>query len=197
MPPRSQDERSRATRAALLAAARRLFAERGYADVPTDEIVAAASLTRGALYHHFADKRALFEGVFLELEAEITAEIAAAGSTGTGWPATTATLSTFLDLCLRPEVVQIALTDAPAVLGWARWREIEAEHGLRLIVDQLQRLADAGELAEGPVELLARLALSATVEAALVIAHAADPAAARARAEIALLTLLSGLIPRS
>src|SRR6266702_4518096 len=194
MPPRSQDERSRATRAALLAAARRLFAERGYADVPTDEIVAAASLTRGALYHHFADKRALFEGVFLELEAEITAEIAAAGSTGTGWPATTATLSTFLDLCLRPEVVQIALTDAPAVLGWARWREIEAEHGLRLIVDQLQRLADAGELAEGPVELLARLALSATVEAALVIAHAADPAAARARAEIALLTLLSGLI---
>jgi AcrR family transcriptional regulator len=180
-----------------MAAARRLFAERGYADVPTDEIVAAASLTRGALYHHFADKRALFESVFLELEAEITAEIAAAGSSGTGWPAITAALSTFLDLCLRPEVVQIALTDAPAVLGWARWREIEAEHGLRLIVDQLQGLADAGELAGGPVELLAQLALSATVEAALVIAHAADPAAARARAEIALLTLLSGLIPRS
>jgi AcrR family transcriptional regulator len=195
MRPRSQDERSRATRAALIAAARQLFAERGYADVPADEIVAAAGVTRGALYHHFADKRALFEALFREMEVGITAEIrAAAESAEPGWPAIGSALSVFLDICLRPEVVQIMLTDAPAALGWAKWREIEAEHGLGLVIDQLQSLADAGQLSVGSVPLLAQLTLSAVIEAALVIAHAEDRTAARAEAEPALLALLSGLV---
>lgn len=195
MRPRSQDERSRATRAALIAAARQLFAERGYADVPADEIVAAAGVTRGALYHHFADKRALFEALFREMEAEITEEIAAAAAAAEpGWPSIGAALSVFLDICLRPEVVQIMLTDAPAALGWAKWREIESEYGLGLTIDQLQGLADTGQVAGGSVRLLAQLALSAVIEAALVIAHSDDPAAARAEAEPALLALLSGLV---
>ena len=195
MRPRSQNERSRATRTALIAAARRLFAERGYTEVPADEIVAAAGVTRGALYHHFADKRALFEALFREMEVEITAEIAAAAdSAEPGWPAVGAALSVFLDICLRPEVVQIMLTDAPAALGWAKWREIESEYGLGLTVDQFQGLADAGLLSGGSVRLVAQLALSAVIEAALVIAHSDDPSAARAEAEPALLALLSGLI---
>lgn len=195
MRPRSQDERSRATRAALIAAARRLFAERGYADVPADEIVAAAGVTRGALYHHFADKRALFEAMFRDMEVEITAEIAAAArSAEPGWPAIGASLSVFLDICLRPEVVQIMLTDAPAALGWAKWREIESEYGLGLTIEQFQALADTGQMAGGSVPLLAQLALSAVIEAALVIAHSEDGAAARAEAEQALLAMLSGLV---
>lgn len=178
-----------------MAAARALFADRGYADVPADEIVTAAGVTRGALYHHFADKRALFEAVFLDMEVGITAEIAAAADAAEpGWPAVAASLGAFLDICVRGEVVQIMLTDAPAALGWARWREIETEHGLGLVVTRLQALADAGELTTASVPLVAQLALSAVIEAALVIAHADDRAAARADAEIALLALLSGLV---
>jgi AcrR family transcriptional regulator len=201
MPARSQKERTRATQQALLDTARRLFAERGYAHVPADEIVAAAGVTRGALYHHFDDKQALFEAVFEQLEGEIAAEIAAAimaataQAGGGGWPAVAAGLSQFLDLCERPEVQQIGLTDAPAVLGWAKWREIETRHGLGLIVDLLHSLAATGDLTTtAPVPVLAQLALSAVIEAALLIAHAADPVAARADAQAALLTLLSGMI---
>jgi AcrR family transcriptional regulator len=196
MPRRSQQERTRATRQALLDTARRLFAERGYAHVPADEIVAAAGVTRGALYHHFDDKPALFEAVFEQLEGEIAAAITAAtAQAGGGWPAVAAGLSQFLDLCERPEIRQIALTDAPAVLGWAKWREIETRHGLGLIVDLLRSLAATGNLTStAPVPVLAQLALSAVIEAALLIAHAADPVAARADAQAALLTLLAGMI---
>lgn len=193
-PRRSQADRSRSTRAALVETARRLFAERGYANVPADEIVSAAGVTRGALYHHFADKQALFLAAFEELETELSAEVkAAVDAAPDHWTGMVAALSRFLDACQRPEVVRIALTDAPAVLGWQRWREIEARHGLGLITEQLDTAAKNGLLVAAPVPALAQLVLSAVIEAALLIAHAADPAAARAEAEQALLVLLSGL----
>jgi AcrR family transcriptional regulator len=195
MPRRSQQERSRATRAALVTTARRLFAERGYAHVPAEEIVAAAGITRGALYHHFADKQQLFCAVFEELEDEVTAEIAAAIAAAPDRPTGMVLgLGRFLDVCQRPEVTQIALTDAPAVLGWQTWRAIEARHGLGVITQGLQAAAQEGLLVDAPVPVLAQLVLSAVIEAALLIAHAADPAAARADAEQALLALLSGMV---
>jgi AcrR family transcriptional regulator len=193
-PRRSQADRSRSTRAALVETARGLFAERGYANVPADEIVSAAGVTRGALYHHFADKQALFLEVFEELETELSAEVkAAVDAAPDHWTGMVAALSRFLDACQRPEVVRIALTDAPAVLGWQRWREVEARHGLGLITEQLDVAVTNGLLVAAPVPALAQLVLSAVIEAALLIAHAADPAAARAEAEQALLVLLSGL----
>ncbi len=195
MPRRSQQERSRTTRAALVSTARRLFAERGYAHVPAAEIVGAAGVTRGALYHHFADKHQLFRAVFEELEAEVTAEIAAAiaaapdRSTGM-----VVGLGRFLDVCQRPEVAQIGLTDAPAVLGWQTWREIEAQHALGVITHNLQAAAHDGLLVDAPMPALAQLVLSAVIEAALLITHASDSKAARADAEQALLVLLSGML---
>jgi AcrR family transcriptional regulator len=195
MPRRSQQERSRATRAALVTSARRLFAERGYAQVPAEEIATAAGVTRGALYHHFADKQQLFRAVFEELEAEVTAEIAAAITAAPDRSAgMVAGLGRFLDVCQRPEVAQIALTDAPAVLGWRTWREVEARHGLGVITEGLQAAARDGLLVPAPVPVLAQLMLSAVIEAALLIGHAADPKAARADAEQALLALLSGMV---
>jgi AcrR family transcriptional regulator len=195
MPRRSQQERTHATRTALLSTARRLFAERGYAQVPADEIVAAAGVTRGALYHHFADKRALFEAVFEELEAEIADEIAAAVGQADGWASVAAGLGRFLDICERQEVKQIGLTDAPAVLGWAEWRAIESKYGLGLTVDLLRSLDESGELVStAPVPVLAQLTLSAVIEAALLIANADDPVAARADAQNGLLTMMSGMI---
>lgn len=195
MPRRSQQERSRVTRAALVATARGLFAERGYAQVPAEEIVAAAGVTRGALYHHFADKQQLLRAVFEELEGEVSAEIAAAIAATPDRPTGMVVgLGRFLDVCQRPEVAQIALTDAPAVLGWQTWREIEARHGLGVITEGLEAAARDGLLVPAPVPVLAQLVLSAVIEAALLITHAADPKAARADAEQALLTLLSGMV---
>jgi AcrR family transcriptional regulator len=195
VPRRSQVERTRTTQDALIRTARRLFAERGYAHVPADEIAAEAGLTRGALYHHYADKQALFRVVFEALEGEITDEIrAAADEHSVGWVSVTAALTTFLDVCQRPEVVQIALTDAPAVLGWQTWREIEARHGLGLITEHLQALSAAGLLVRAPVPMLAQLTVSAVIEAALLIANADDQDAARAEAGEALLAMFAGLV---
>jgi AcrR family transcriptional regulator len=189
--PQRQQDRSKATRATLIVTARRLFAEHGYAGVPAGEIVAAAGLTRGALYHHFQDKHGLFEAVFIELESELGDEIRASMTT-TGASVVNA-LDCFLTACERPEVIQIGLIDAPAVLGWQAWRRIEEEHGLGLIMEFLQAARQQGELVTDAVDVLAKLMLSALIEAALVIANAEDRALARRQAQEALLALFAGL----
>jgi AcrR family transcriptional regulator len=122
MPRRSQGERRSSTRAALLAAGRELFGTRGFADVPAEQIVRTAGVTRGAMYHHFGDKTELFAAVFEQLEAEITADLADALADVPPDVLLPAAISGFLDICARPDVLRIALTDAPAALGWQRWR---------------------------------------------------------------------------
>lgn len=195
--PRTQRDRSSSTRTALIAAARELFAARGYHAVPAGEIVRAAGVTRGALYHHYADKRDLFRAVVEELERELTAEVDAAFRAAPD-PVSgmTAGLGVFLDACLRAEVRQISLTDAPAVLGWGAWREIENEHGLGLIADALTQAVEAGLLAPQPVRTLAQLALAAVMEAARMIAEADDPAAVREEAQRVLGTWFAALLPQ-
>ena len=192
---RTQEDRSATTKSALVSAARELFAARGYAAVAADEIVRAAGVTRGALYHHYADKQGLFRAVFEEVEREVTIEVAAAMAGapdfGTGM---LVALGAFLDACGRAEVRRISLTDAPAVLGWAAWREIEARHGLGLITCSLERAVEEGLLAPQPVAVLAQLVLSAVIEAALLIANAEDPLTARANCEQALGAWLVGLV---
>ncbi|MDT4937142.1 MAG: hypothetical protein QOG80_813 [Pseudonocardiales bacterium] len=192
MPPPSQQDRARTTRAALISAARRLFAERGYEDVPADEIASAAGLTRGAMYHHFADKRALFEAVFEELEAEMTEQLGEILASAPPDDLIRAALRAFLDICTRDEVVRIALTEAPAVLGWQRWREIEAQYGLGLV---RAGLSTNPAVEEKSADALAHIVLSAVIEAALLIAHSPRPKAARVQAEAALTVLFDRLLP--
>src|SRR5437667_9561848 len=133
MSSRTQSERSEATRSALFKAARGLFAERGYADVATEEIVQAAGVTRGALYHHFDGKRELLAAVYEEIERELTERIASEALGGSDpVEALRAGANAFLDHCLEPEVQQVVLLDAPAVLGWERWRDIRARYCLGL-----------------------------------------------------------------
>lgn len=165
--------------------------------MPAGEIVKTAGVTRGALYHHFADKDDLLRSVVEQIETEIAAELAAAiHDIDDPWEAGLAALTTFLDICLRPEVVQISLLDAPAVLGWHGLREIEMRHGLGLIIDTLDNAAAKGMLVAAPTSALAQLVLSTCVEAALMIAHADDRDAARDDVQPALVALLSGLITR-
>jgi AcrR family transcriptional regulator len=191
---RTQEERSEATRAALVAAARRLFAERGYTVVGTEEIVRAAGVTRGALYHHFAGKRELLEAAYAEVEAELTEKIANAALGGSDpMAALHAGAAMFLDACLEPEVQQIVLLDAPAVLGWDRWREIAADHGLGLVEAALTAAIEAGAIAKQPVRPLAHVLMGALDEAAMVVARAEDTEATRAEVGATLDGLLDAL----
>ncbi len=191
---RTQVERSEATRNALIEAARALFAERGYADVGTEEIVRAAGVTRGALYHHFDGKRDLFEAVYERIEAELAQRIATA-ALGAPEPleAMRAGAETLLRACTEPDVQRIALLDGPSVLGWDRWREIAAEHGLGLIEGTLQAAVEAGAIAEQPIRPLAHLLMGALDEAAMLVARAEDPERMRAEVGRTLETLLAGL----
>jgi AcrR family transcriptional regulator len=196
MSSRTQAERSEATRAALLDAARRLFAERGYADVGTEEIVRAAGVTRGALYHHFDGKRELLAEVYEQMEGEIAAELGEAVAPGAGALETlSAGAEMFLNHCLEPEVQQIVLLDAPAVLGWERWREIGARYGLGLIEGLLSAGMEQGEIRRQPIQPLAHALLGALDEVAMLVARAEDPRAAREEAGVTLSTLVAALRP--
>ena len=190
----SRRESADATRRALLRAGRELFAERGFAAVGTEEIVARAGVTRGALYHHFADKRDLFRTVHEELEQSLVADIGARiGGIDDPWELMVSGVRAFLDACIDPAVMRIALLDAPAVLGWAEWREIDARYGLGLVSFALQDSMDRGVLAPRPVRPLAHLLMGAMSEAAMLIANAADPAGARDEVEAPLIALVDGL----
>jgi AcrR family transcriptional regulator len=193
-----QEQRSAATRAKLVAAARDLFAARGYAAVGTEEIVRAAGVTRGALYHQFRDKEQLFEAVFEEVEAATTQHIAETALTdGAADPlaALRAGARAFLAICAEPAVERIVLLDAPSVLGWERWRAIGLRHGLGLVTGVLQAGMDAGALAQQPVTPLAHVVLGALDEGALYVARAADRDAARADIEAVIDRLIDGLAP--
>ena len=175
------DLRSEATRQRLVAAARELFGARGYAGVGTEEIVRAAGVTRGALYHQFRDKADLFAAVAEQIEAEITNRIAAGAAEAAADPmdALRAGARLFLDACAEPEVERIILLDAPAVLGWEAWRDLASRYGLGLVQLALQAAMDAGAIVQQPVVPLAHVLIGALDECALYIAEAEDPAAAR------------------
>jgi AcrR family transcriptional regulator len=189
---RTQEQRTQATRDALIAAARRLWTERGYEAVGTEEIVRAAGVTRGALYHHFGDKASLLDAAYERIEAESTervARIVLGSDLHSPLAAMKAGVAAFLEECTEPELRQIALHDAPAVLGWERWREIGAANGLGLIEASLSAAIEAGEIRELPVKPLAHLLLGALDEAAMLLART-DEAATRAEVTEVLLVLL-------
>lgn len=187
-----------ATRAELIAVARRLFGERSYAAVGTEEIVRAAGVTRGALYHHFDSKLELLAAVYEQIEQELTERIAARAFAGEAAPqspleALHLGAELFLDACLEPEVQRIVLLDAPAALGWERWREVASRYGLGLIEASLQAAMDDGSIASQPVRPLAHLLMGALDEAALMVARADDDGTTRREVGETLSRLLEGL----
>jgi AcrR family transcriptional regulator len=190
---RTQAERLAATRAALLKAARTIFAEQGYAAAATEEIVRRAKVTRGALYHHFEDKRSLFDTVASEVAREIAEKIDAMTPMDDPLKALIVGTGAFLDACLDPAARRIYLIDAPAVLGWHRWREIDAPHGVRSLREGVSAM-----LAERPDDALAVepttfLLAGAFNEAALWIAEAKDEKAARRAMDRSLAALIERL----
>jgi AcrR family transcriptional regulator len=189
-----QAENSAATRAALLKIARKLFAERSYADTATEEVVRRARVTRGALYHHFRDKQDLFKGVLHEEERKLTEIVAvAAAAEPDPWRALKAGSEAFLDACLDPAVRQIVLIDAPAVLGWEVYREIDASYFLAGIKESIRAAIDIKLIPLQPVDALAHLLMGALHEASLLIAYSDDRATTRSEVSETIDRLFTGI----
>lgn len=195
---RSQAERRAATRGALLGAARELFAVEGYAGVSTEELVRRAGVTRGALYHHFEDKRDLFRVLVEELEGELEEIVLGeargvyegGGDVGEAFGAG---FDAFLEACARPEFGRVLFVDGPAALGWEEWHEIDARYALAQTEAGLRALISAGRMEERPVGPLARLLHGASIEAALYVAAAGDKEEAKREAREAMGWLLGGI----
>jgi AcrR family transcriptional regulator len=191
-------QQSEATRAALIATARELFAERGYAAVGTEEIVRSTGVTRGALYHHFAGKTELFQAVYEDVERLLVERIAASAMSAAGDPlqALHAGAQAFLDACEDPAVQRIALVDAPSVLGWEKWRAIGLQYGFGLVQGTVQAAMDAGLIDQQPVRPLAHLLLGAIDEGAMLIARADDGGETREQVGASVARFLEALRPR-
>lgn len=182
-PRRTQADRSAMTKRALIDAARTLFAAEGFGAVGTERIVHRAGVTRGAMYHQFADKTELFAAVVEAVEHDISARLVAAVGTAPHddiGAQLRAGIDAWLDSCADREVQQIVLVDGPAVLGWERWRDIGLRHGMGLVSALLDESMDAGSIPRQPVEPLAHVLVGALDEAVLFVARSEDPAVARA-----------------
>ena len=186
--------RGEATKAALITAARKLFVTKGYFATGTEEIVAKADAgTRGALYHHFADKEELFRAVFDQVQTDLAAATVV-NERNDALELLTAALQQFLDASAEnADVQQILLVDGPAVLGWDQWRRLEAEYGLGVITAMLDEAVTQKVIARQPTGPLAHMLLAAVDEAALYIANAPDRRQAHRQARQSLMRLLGGL----
>ena len=189
-------EQGIATRAALTAAGRKLFAEKGYHATGTEDLVAMANVTRGALYHHFKDKEALFEAVFQQIAAELfaAASVKVGALQADRWNQLQIGLQVHLQIIAQsPEIQRVLLVDGPSVFGWAKWRELQAAFSLGALVLAMEDLIDAGVLKPLAPLVAAQMLQSALNEAALLIAHAEDAEAARLQVGEALQAMVSGL----
>jgi AcrR family transcriptional regulator len=184
---------SEATRKRLEEVGRKLFAARGFSGVSGEELVAEARVTRGALYHHYDGKDGLFEAVvenaMREMQEKISTQAAGARDP---LSALQQGIAAFLNLSTRPEFQRILLIDAPAVLGWQKWREMDGRHGLGLMRNALAAAVKAGHLRANDPDMLAHLLQGAVIEAAMVIARADHPARARKAAEQAIGATIDG-----
>jgi AcrR family transcriptional regulator len=186
-----KEEQSRATQVRLLAAARALFSERGFAGTATEDLVARAGVTRGALYHQYADKKDLFRAVFEEVERDLGERIGlAAAVETTPWEQIRAGARALLEASLEPAVRRIVLTDGPSVLGWEEWRRIDSQYAYGMVRTALEANVQAGNLPEQPIEPLTHLIIGALNEAGLAVAASRTPATTRDE----FLTTLDGVL---
>jgi len=189
-------EHVRQTRAALVAAARRLFGEQGYASTSVEQIAAEASVTIGALYHHFATKTALFETVFEELHIELLDASARAAAKGKDpLDQLACAFEAWFDAVLDPAIQRIAITDATAVLGLERFTELDEKYAFGAIVAGLKTAKAAGHVQVKDPETVARLLLGALTRGGMLIANASDPKRTRNTVARSLRELLAGLAP--
>lgn len=191
---RTQAQRSGETTEQLVAAARRLFAEKGFAGTSTEEIVRTASVTRGAMYHHFTSKEDLFEAVFRREQEAIARRVQQTAAKKKGaWAQLKAGCDEFLTASLDPEIQQITLIDAPAVLGLNRINELECPRSMQMLSNVIERAMQEGTLRRRPVMPVAQLLFGALCQAAIVAAQASDGDATMKQMRRELQRLLDGM----
>ncbi|MGH9029161.1 MAG: TetR/AcrR family transcriptional regulator [Acidimicrobiales bacterium] len=197
MPVKSLRERqAEATRQLLIAVARELFTERGYQATSVEDIIQRAGVARGALYHHFPGKDALFKAVYEAVQADTTSRVVAAAlAAADPWSGVRAGLSEFLDACLEPEFRRVVVLDSVPVLSQDVWDGGIEHDELPMLRTVLTPIVEA-YLPGVPVEPLVHVALGGLYGAALYIARSPDPAVARSEADVVLDTLISGLRSR-
>jgi AcrR family transcriptional regulator len=196
---RLRDEHAEATRSALVKTASALFAARPYADVSIDQISDTARVTRGALYHHFKDKKDLFKAVFEEAQRDLVERVTKeANARHHPWDRLHAACHAYLDVCLDPGMQQIVVRDATGVLGWSTWCELDRAYGLGLLEDLLAKARDAGQLVPKSINATAQLLLGTLHTAATVVSESDEPTAALSQVRNTLDGLLGGLrkLPR-
>jgi AcrR family transcriptional regulator len=174
---------SEATRAALLEEATALFAERGYVGTSLEDVASASQVTRGAVYHHFASKQALFEAVLDLQETRVTAEVIAAAGTADPWDAAMLALDAYLTHCCDPVYGRLVWLEGPAALGWHRWRECEKDYAYGLVERFIRGLADAGYLRDTAFDSLVRFSFWMLGGAGLAVAEAPPEDKPRVRGE--------------
>jgi AcrR family transcriptional regulator len=196
--PSLRSEQVAQTRAALVTAGRRLFGANGFAATSVEDIAREARLTTGALYHHFPTKAAVFEAVFEQVHADLlAASAAAAPNAADAVELLVAGFGAFLDEMLDPEVARIIVTDAPAVLGLARFTELDERYALAATIAALEAASNSGALAIDDPATLARLLFGALTRAGLLIASSPEPAATRDAVAATLRAIITGFVPRS
>jgi AcrR family transcriptional regulator len=190
-------EQAERTRSTLLRTGRRLFAQRGYDGVSAEEIVAAAKVTRGALYHHFAGgKEGLFRAVVEDVMREVKDRLAAdAARARSPIDAVEKGVRSFLDACSEPAVQRVLLVDGPAVLGWHEWRALDLGLGLGLLRRGLEAAAKAGEIEAPDLETATHLLAGALVDGAMLVGKDRGDPRIRRSVEATILRLLRGLSP--
>jgi AcrR family transcriptional regulator len=173
--------------------ARELFASQGYSATQLDDVVHSAGVTKGALYHHFEGKAALFRAVFEQEQRRLSKVVSDAYHRQRDpWKGFATGCRALLEAQLDPGVQRITLLDAPSVLGWEQMREIQSRYCLRLVKEGLQEAIAAGEIASRPIEPIAHLVMGAIFEGSMMLARADDQRSAAKRLLTELRTLLDG-----
>ncbi|WP_367139162.1 TetR/AcrR family transcriptional regulator [Saccharothrix sp. HUAS TT1] len=187
-------EYSESTRRALVDSAVELFTKRGYAGTSLDEVAKRARLTKGALYHHFSGKQALFEAAFDAVETEFVHKLGEIVSApGDPWETAIAGLRAYVRTCLEPAYQRIVIHEAPVVMGWERWREAEEHFSYGLLRSTIEVLVTSGELEQLPVETMSRLLFGALSAGASTIAAASEPRKASVEVERTIVRVVEGL----
>ncbi|HEX4705295.1 MAG TPA: TetR/AcrR family transcriptional regulator [Pseudonocardiaceae bacterium] len=187
-------EYSESTRHALVDSAVDLFTKRGYAATSLDEVAKRARVTKGALYHHFSGKQALFEAAFDAVESTVMTRLAEiVVGPGDPWERAMNGIQQYIKICLDPSYQRIVIHEAPVVMGWERWREAEDHFSFGLVRASIQALVDGGELTDMPVEVTARLLFGSLTAGATLIARADDPKKAGAEVSSTIIRMLTKL----
>jgi AcrR family transcriptional regulator len=185
------------TRQALVDSALELFTRRGYSATSLDTIVKRARVTKGALYHHFSGKQALFEAVFDTVETAAIARLAdAVDGDGSAWDRAMAGIGAYVRVCLDPAYQRIVIHEAPVVMGWERWREAEEHFSYGLVRATVESLVEAGEIEPLPVEVTARILFGALSAGAETIAGSSEPKKTAAEVTRVITTVMTGMRAR-